>query len=215
MNQVKLNDLVKEKSIVLPLYFVKMYKEFNLNIDEFILLSYLYDKDGVVFDPNLIASVLEGSLLNVMENISSLTDKGLLNINTIKNDKGIMEEVIDLSPLFNKITLKIISELNTKEESDLNIHNIIEKEFNRSLSPLEHEMIDDWDNNGYDKSLVKEAIKEASINGVSNLRYIDKILIEWVKKGYKVPSDIQEDKEEVKEKIEVFNCDWLNDDEEI
>ena len=47
------------------------------------------------------------------------------------------------------------------------------------------------------------------------IRYIDKILIEWHKKGYKVPSDIKKNNEEVKEKVEVYNCDWLNDDEEI
>ena len=215
MNQVKLNDLVKEKKVVLPLYFLKMYKDFNLNIDEFVLLSFLYDQDKVVFDPSVIAEKLNDDLLNIMANISNLTDKGLININTVKNDKGIMEEILDLSPLFDKITLKLMGELNTKEESSLNIHNLIAKEFNRNLSPLEHQMIDDWDNNGFDKNLVKEAVKEASLNGVSNLRYIDKILIEWAKKGYKVPSDIEKNKEEVKEKVEDFNCDWLNDDEEI
>ena len=215
MNQVKLNDLVKEKKVVLPLYFLKMYKDFNLNIDEFILLSFLYDQDNTVFDPGFIAENLDDDILNVMANISNLTDKGLININTVKNDKGIMEEKLDLSPLFDKITLKLMGKLNTKEETSLNIHNLIEKEFNRNLSPLEHEMVDDWDKNGFDKNLVKEAVKEASLNGVSNLRYIDKILIEWAKKGYKVPGDIEKNKEEVKEKVEVFNCDWLNDDEEI
>ena len=214
MNQVKLNNFIKEKRIVIPLYFLKMYKEFNLNIDEFVLLMYLYDKDKCIFDPMAISSELNTDFMVIMTNISTLTDKGLISINTIKNDKGIMEEVLDLSGLFDKIVLKIIKELNVKEENDLNIHNLIELEFNRKLTPLEHEMIDEWENNSFDKTLIKEAVKEASINGVSNLRYIDKILLDWAKKGYKVPSDIKH--EDVrKEDVEVFNCDWLNIDEEI
>lgn len=215
MNQVKLNELVKEKKITIPLYFLRMYKNFNLNVDEMILLLYLYDKDKMVFDPNLISKDLNEDTLSIMENISNLTDKNLISVNTIKNDKGIMEEIIDLGPLFEKITIKLMEELNSKERDDTNIHELIELEFNRKLTPLEHEVIDDWDNNGYSGELIRAAVKEASINGVNNLRYIDKILLEWSKKGYKKPEDIKKNSKEVKEKIEVFDCDWLNEDEEI
>lgn len=215
MNQVKLNNFIKEKKIVIPLYFLKMYKEFNLNVDEMALLIYLYDQDKCIFDPMVIAKDLNTDFMIIMTNVSSLSDKGLISVNTVKNDKGIMEEVIDLSGLFDKITFKMIKELNVKEENDLNIHNLIELEFNRKLTPLEHEMIDEWENNSFDKTLIKEAIKEASINGVNNLRYIDKILLDWAKKGYKVPSDIKKSDENRKEEVEIFNCDWLNADEEI
>ena len=215
MNQVKLKTFINEQKCVIPLYFLRMCEGFNLNNSELVLLIYLYDKDKVIFNPSKIASDLDLELMMVMENISSLEDKGLIKVNAIKNEQGIMEEVIDLSLLFDKITLNIIEELNTKEESDLNIHSIIETEFNRKLTPLEHEMIDDWDKNNYSKELVREAVKEASINGVSNLRYIDKILFEWNRKGYKKPSDIKKEANEVKKEVEVFNCDWLNDDEEV
>ena len=73
-------------------------------------------------------------------------------------------------------------------------------------------MIDDWEE-GNSKALIKEAVKEASMNGVTNLRYIDKILLDWNKQGIKNPNEIRKNKvEEIKE--EIYNCDWLNDDEE-
>ena len=46
MNQVKLKELIKETKVVLPLYVLRMYKDFNLTSDELILLTYLYDKDN-------------------------------------------------------------------------------------------------------------------------------------------------------------------------
>lgn len=215
MNQIKLKDLIMEKKIVVPLYFLRMLRDFSLDSNELIVLLYLYDKDNLIFDPGKIKDDINMDLMVVMEIISSLEEKGLINIKTIKNDKGIMEEVISLEGLFNKISLNVIECLNTKEENSLNIHNLIEEEFGRKLTSLEHEMIDDWDNNNFDKELVREAVKEASINGVSNLRYIDKILIEWSKKGYKKPSDIKKNSEVSSYKVEIFNCDWLNEDEEI
>ena len=41
------------------------------------------------------------------------------------------------------------------------------------------------------EELIKEAIKEATFNGVSNLRYIDKILYEWGKAGIKTVQDVE------------------------
>lgn len=215
MNQVKLQELIKGKKIVIPLYFLKMYKELGLNIDEFVLLIYLYDKNNTIFNPELISNDLNLDLLMVMQGISNLEDKGLISVKTVKNESNIMEEVISINPLFDKITLKVIEDLNQNEEEEINIHELIEREFNRRLSPLEHEVIDEWERNNFSKSLIKEAVKEASINGVNNLRYIDKILIEWARKGYKKPEDIKKNSEYREEKTEVFKYDWLNEDEEI
>lgn len=215
MNQIKLKDLISEQKCVIPLYVLKMCKNLKLTSNELILLIYLYDKNNIVFDPNKISQDLDMDMVMVMESISSLEDKDLVHVNTQKNDRGIMEEVYDLGSFLDKVTMQVISDLNTVSSSDINIHSIVEEEFNRKLTPLEHEMIDDWVNNNIDKELIKEAIKEASINGVSNLRYIDKILIEWTKKGYKRPDDIKREKKDSHEDIEVFNCDWLNEDEEI
>ena len=58
-------------------------------------------------------------------------------------------------------------------------------------------------------------MKEAIFNGVSNLRYIDKILYEWRKKGYATKADVEKGKKAFKKKDtpnqEVFEYDWLNE----
>ena len=66
MNQVKLNELIKGKIISIPVYVLGIYKEFNLTIDELILLLFLYDIDGEAFNPSLIADNLNMELINVM-----------------------------------------------------------------------------------------------------------------------------------------------------
>ena len=55
--------------------------------------------------------------------------------------------------------------------------------------------------------MIKEALKEAILNNVRNFKYIDKIILEWSKKGVK-----KHIKEENKDE-EIFDYDWLDDNE--
>ena len=59
------------------------------------------------------------------------------------------------------------------------------------------------------------ALKEAVYNGVPNLRYIDKILYEWNRKGFKTPEDIKNkmisEPETPVFESSVLNFDWLNE----
>ena len=214
MNQVKLNELIKSKMINIPLYVLRIIKEFNLTSDEIILLLFLYNSDGEVFNPKFIGDSLNISLTNVMKIVSSLSDKGIVNVISKTNEAKVKEEIIDLSDLFNKITVKLVEEMNKTKDNDINIYDILNEEFGRKLTPMECEMINTWINNNYPLELIKEAIREATLNGVSSLRYIDKILYEWNKKGYKKKEDIKKNTKS-KEKIEIFDCDWLDTDEEI
>ena len=79
---------------------------------------------------------------------------------------------------------------------------------------MEYEFINAWIESGMSEELIKEALKEATLNGVSNLRYIDKIIYEWTKKGYKTVSDVEnnrmkKDKEEKKNYF--FEYNWLDE----
>lgn len=213
MNQVKLNELIKSKIINIPLYVLGILKEFNLTIDEMILLLFLYNQDGEVFNPKQISDSLNMELLNVMKVMASLSDKGLVNVTT-RTSTRVKEEVIDMSSLFEKITLKMIDKMNKSKEESINIYDILNEELGRKLTPMECEMVESWKKNDYSDELIKEAVREATLNGVSSLRYIDKILFEWNKKGYKKKEDIKKNTK-TNEKIEIFDCDWLDSDEEL
>ena len=214
MNQVKLNELIKNKTISIPLYVLRMYQEFNLNVDELILLFFLYDKDGEVFDLNTISENLHLELAKILQNVSKIVDRGLINIITKTNEQGIKEEYIDLSPLYDKITVKLVSELNQNSDKNINIYDVIATELDHKLTPMECETIDDWIKNNYPEELILEATKEATLNGVKSLRYIDKILYEWNRCGYKKKEDIKKNPKK-EEKVEIYNCDWLESDEEL
>lgn len=67
---------------------------------------------------------------------------------------------------------------NILEQPTENIFEIIEKEFGRTLSPLEIEMIRSWN---YPIEILKLAVQEASTSGQFVIKYIDRILYNWSK----------------------------------
>ena len=218
MKNKKMIDILKSKNIVVPLYLYRCFPKLNIVLEEFIFLMYLYNQgEKILFDPNIISSDLGIELKKVMLLISNLTEAKLINLEVIKNDKNIMEEYITLSDFYQKISLMIMDVVNNDEEVDEGIFAVIEREFGRTLSPIEYEIVKAWLDSGMSIDLIKEALKEATFNGVSNLRYIDKILYEWGKKGIKTPEDVNKNRVEYKEKknekLEVFEYNWLEEDE--
>ena len=149
--------------------------------------------------------------------ISTLTDKGYLNLQVKKTDNNLLEEVIDLSSFYEKISILLIN----NEEIETNnkgILSFVEKELARPISSLEIQMIEGWKNNNISDELIKEAIKLALNDGVYSLKYIDKILIDWKNHGYKDVNDVKNTKQDkqVEENIndDITDWDWLEDEEE-
>ena len=188
----KLVEMYSAGNIVIPLYIMKYYKKLNIELDDFIFLMYLYSQGNkVIFDPSKFAFDLNMDLGIIMEKVSVLNDKDLLSVDVRKTEKKVMEEVINLESFFNKLSLIVMENMSEeKDNSKSNIFEVIEKEFGRTLSPIEFEIIKAWLDNNMSEELIKEALKEATFNGVSNLRYIDKILYEWEKAGIKTKEDV-------------------------
>lgn len=224
MKSSKLIDIFKQGHIVIPLFLLQHYKEFKLEIGEFVFLMYLYSLGNeFLFNPSKFACDLNIDLKEAMGYIGTLSDKHFIRVEVVKNDKGLMEEVVLLDEFYNKISLITMEEVNQVSKSDnSNIFEIIEKEFGRTLSPIEYEIIKAWLDNNISEELIKEAIKEATYNGVSNLRYIDKILYEWGKIGIKNAKDVENNrkkrnkaKDDVSNDvdIDIVDWDWFDDDE--
>lgn len=224
MKSSKLIELFKQGNMVIPLYFLQHYKDFKLNLEEFVFLMYLYNLGNkFLFDPGKFSSELNIELIEVMNYIGILTDKHFIRVEVLKNEKGLMEEVVLLDEFYDKLSMITIDEVNSVSNSDSsNIFEIIEKEFGRTLSPIEYEIIKAWLDGGFSEELIKEAIKEATMNNVSNLRYIDKILFEWNKAGIKNSSDVDKNRKkrnELREKqdenidMDIIDYNWFDDDE--
>jgi len=216
MNKVKLNDLVKSQNITVPMYVIKQYSKFNLTLDEFVLLIYLYNNNNIIYDPNFIANELNISMETVLINVDSLANKGLISLDVNKTSNGVLEEKINLDNFYEKITLSLIDELNLEETSDNSIFTIIEDELGHKLKPNEQEMVISLQKD-YSDELIKEALKEASNSGSPSLRYIDKVLFDWKRQGVKSLDDIKNIKELEKNDVPIYNSsiDWFDDDSEI
>ena len=223
MKNSKVTEIFRNGNIVIPIYLLKHYKDLKLELNEFVFMMYLYNLgDNIVFDPDKISNDLNADLESVMSYIGSLTDKGFIKVDVLKNDKGLMEEVLILDDFYNKISLMTIDDIQKdKNSNDSNIFEIIEKEFGRTLGTIEIEIIKAWLENNISEDLIKEALKEAVYNGVSNLRYIDKILYEWGKANVKTIEDVEElrKKRNVKRNqesdidIDIVDWNWFDDDE--
>lgn len=223
MNKEVLEKITKQKTILIPLLCFQNYKALNVNLEEFIFLMYLKDKgDTFIFNPSHMAEELGQDLMSIMKLISSLTDKKLLLVEAYKNEKNVMEERLNLEGFYDKYSLLLMEKINqtftTEKVEDSTIFENIEKEFGRTLNPSEVEFIKAWLVN-FKEEIIKEAVKEAILNGVSSIRYIDKILYEWDKKGIKTKGDVEHflksRKKEIKEPLEVFDYDWFDEDDDI
>ena len=218
MNKIKLNKVIEDGNIVIPLYILKFYKKLNLTMDEFVFLMYLYNKqDKLDFNPEKMAVDMNLDIMEVMGYISVLTDKGYISLDVIKTENNILEEVLNLNSFYEKISMFLINSDDPKENNDNSILKYTEQELGRPLSSTEISTINEWINNKIDDSLIKEAITLALKDGVYSLKYIDKILVDWSSRGFRNVCDLynQENQEEVKnEDFELDDWNWLDDEEE-
>lgn len=204
----KIIDVLKNGSIVLPKLLLNNYKKLNITDQEFILLIYLINDNE--FDPEKISLGLDIKVPKILDLINDLSKKDILKLKTVKNN-NLCEEVICLDELYNKLALLLTQ--NKEESKEITIFDKFENEFGRTLSPTEYEIITAWTDD-HTEDIILLALKEAVYNGVSNLRYIDKILYEWQKKGIKNKEDYETQAQNKKQKEttkEVFDYDWLNE----
>lgn len=202
-------ELLKEKNISLPRRLLYNYKKLKINEAELIILIFLINSD--IYNPKEIAESMDIKLPLFLEMIELLKEKGLVKIE-LKSNNNIQEEVINLDGLYEKIALSMLSSESIKETT---IYDTFEKELGRTLSPIEYEIVGEWLNENSEEILLL-ALKEATYNGVSNFRYIDRIVHEWNKKGIKTKEDVIKNNQEFKSKKvvvkqELFDYDWLND----
>lgn len=201
--------MVVNNHLIIPNYFIKYYKKFDLENNELLMLIYLLNcNEKLILDNKKISKDLyleENEVLNI---ISSLIEKNYISIEMSKNN-GIIEEYISLDLFYEKINSYLIE--NDKKDNSSNIYSKFEKEFGRTLSPVEYETISKWIESNIPLELIEAALKEAILSGVNSIRYIDKILFEWNKKGYKTSSDIINKSKKDEYIEEIYDYDWLNE----
>lgn len=206
-------ELLKGKEFHLPKILITSYKKLNITDIELIVIIYLINSDCSTYNPKQISTDLDIKINDVLEIINNLMEKNIISLDIIKIN-NIRNEVINLDLLYEKLAFNIL-DIAPKEEKNTNLFEIFENELGRGLTPMEFEIINGWLEIEYSEELILCALKEAIYNGISNFRYIDRILYEWHKKGIKTKEDVEKNKREFKKSkssnIELFDYDWLND----
>lgn len=196
MDNIK--KMYKEKNFLINTLVLKNVRNLKIDIDELLLLLYFINVEESLDLAKIkeYISFTDEEILNVYSNLLA---KGLIEVKTFKNN-GIFSEKISLDVFYDKLILGAKEEVKSNED----IYSKFENEFGRSLSPMEYETINRWISSGVKEELIVEVLREAVINNVRNLRYIDKIIYEWTKKTMRPKEESEE----------LFDYDWLEDTDE-
>ena len=200
------------KKFVVETIFIKETLKSNLSLNEFLLLLYFDNIYDEIFDMKVVSKSLNMKEEDVLMAYGSLMAKKLIKVNAEKDSFGKIRERVSLENFYNEMK-NDYKEAEKKEKKE-DIYAIFEKEFGRTLSTMDFEIINAWIENGFSEELILEALKEAVDNGAPSLRYIDKVLYEWDRKGIKEPKDVKKAMEKEPEaplyEASVMNFDWLN-----
>lgn len=208
---------VMKTTMVIPKVLLMNYSKLKIDDKSLIVLIYLMNDETHIFNPKKISDELQISVPEILQIIDNLSTNDIVSIE-LKKVNDVREEFINLDQLYTKLAYFLVnSEEMVETKKSSNIYDIFEQEFGRTLSPIEYELINGWMEAQFNEEIIIMALKEAVFNGVSNLRYIDKILYEWKKKGLNSKEDVENDRikfqQKKVEKKELFDYDWLNETE--
>lgn len=216
----QLYKVLTSKKLVINDYLIRVALSNNLNLNEFLVLAYFDNSFNKIFEIELVSKSLGLEMNVAMEAFNSLMIKGLVTLKSVKDDQSRYNEVVSLDGVY-KSVLETTEE-DRKMDVQTDIFRSFESELGRTMSPMELEIINGWLDIGISEEIILGALKEAIYNGVSNFRYIDKIIDTWSKKGFKTMDDVNnylknrkeekdKNKEISKKEQEILDYDWLDD----
>ena len=197
------------------------------------------DNDDGCFASNKYFSDFFGiSSGRVSQIINDLIDKGYLKVEYQKKDKQILGRIMKIqSPPYPQKVFNILNRgylendeggikyskegyLENAKDNNIYINNInnnisssnyLEKQFVRTISPLEYEKINRWEETFTD-DIINYAIDIAVLNNKKSFSYIEGILRNWKTSNYKTLKEIKENEIKKEEPIEeLFDYNWLEE----
>jgi len=139
--------------------------------------------------------------------LRNLIEKKFLRLTTATDVAGRKYDKYDFTLLYEKLFAleqnEVTAELTqNKTTSKQEVYKNIEVEFGRLLTPMELQTIDSWLNTeNYSPELIVLALREAVLNQVYSLKYIDKILLSWEKQNIKTSADVQRSRQQRRQEM--------------
>ncbi|SHN19195.1 DnaD domain-containing protein [Gracilibacillus kekensis] len=192
MNQ-KLQYILQDQ-INIPMLLIEKHAALGITESQLaiILQIHVTQQKGNFFPtPEEISEHLTISSEECSSLLRQLIQRDLLSL---EEDKG--DEMIKESYSLERLWLKLYSEKESDVKDEQHMGEVFQKferEFGRPLSPFEIEMINNWlDEDQHDTSMIYAALREAVLMGKVNFKYIDRILMEWQRKGVKSVQQAQQ-----------------------
>lgn len=199
---------MKEGYLSVPNLLLKMYRKLGLTDLQTMLIlhiiSFQQKEDKWFPTVHELQERMSTHPDEVIRALQLLVQRGWLEIQESEDENSIRYEWYDVDPLYEELcsvtiqdyldetaSLNSLDWLQQLDESSL--FTTFEREFGRPLSPMECESMSQWvEQDGYSEELVLAALKEAVFAEKLSFRYIDRILLEWEKKGVKTAEQAKE-----------------------
>lgn len=118
---------------------------------------------------------------------------------------------LSCKPLIKVLKATLTNDTIAEEKpKSLNLVEIFEHEFARALTPMEIETLKEWKQCHYSDQMIVDALKEATLSNVHNMRYIEKILIDWARHGVKTSGREQVEPGQEQD-IQIVTYPWWED----
>ena len=196
-------DAFKSGNLVLPSDLLLNYNQLFSSSDDFLIWQFFYLQNTTALgelSPSQIAEKIGKEVTEVNQAISRLTDKGLLQYRTIELN-GEIEVIFDAT-----LALERLDQLFEKQapnqvkpaQNDLkSLVDTFQQELGRLLSPFEIEDLEkSLKEDGTSADVIKEALREAVLNGKPNWKYIQAILRNWRHEGIKSVAQVEAKRQE-------------------
>ena len=209
-------------SLDLNYILLENYKKLKITEAELtviLMISHLLNEGNLLITNTILSYKMNYSEEELDDIIVSLMKKGFLTF--VSTPEGGLKS--SLEPL-NKLLYKEfeisilgngIKDDKIRKEQISKLYNKFEKEFGRSLAPVELQKIDEWlGSDGYTIDEVEFALKDAKINGGLSIKYIDKILFNQKRRedikqeGYSFRNEENNVNEDVEDVIEILKTKW-------
>ena len=192
-------DAFKSGNLVLPSTLLLHFKELFPSSDDFLVWQFFYLQNTTGLEemsPSQIAERIGKEISDVNQSISNLTERGLLQYRTIELN-GEIELLFDASLALERLddllgVAHSSSDQLTPQNQLKDLVETFQKELGRLLTPFEIEdLTKTLKEDGTSTDLIKEALREAVLNGKANWKYIQAILRNWRHEGIKSVAQIE------------------------
>lgn len=187
---VKIMNFNNANAINFSYLLIEMYKKVGLQEDELavvLVIDHLLSQGNSLITSSTIALNMNYDEKQVDSILAKLYEKKYIDINV--SQSGITVSLSSLKDiLYHKFQESIFTEKQLKEDEDAekirsDAFNTLEKLFNRSLTPVEINRIDDWLSDSDNYEFIPEVLKEAVSKRYTNINQLDRALIKRIRQS--------------------------------